>query len=133
MGMTTIAVSGPIISENGNLLTVMEGNDCFYKIPGGTVELGESPEDACLREAREEINAEIKIVKPLHPMILWKNPQTRDQMCIVLLHYKAELLNNDQVRPVDPVKELKWIPINKIREHNVAPNIKFLLERGDIK
>ncbi len=83
---------------------------------------------------KEENNAEIEIIKPLHPMILWKNPQTSEKMVILLIHYLAKLKNREEVKPVPPIKEIKWLSIEEIKagKHNVAPNIKFLIEKGDI-
>ena len=133
--MKFIIASGPVIIENGKLLVNKDGKDDFYKIPGGRVEEGESFEEACIRETKEEINANIKIIKPLNPMIIYKNPRTKEEMTIVLIHYLAELLNKKDIKPIAPIKEIKWIDINEIKQekHNVAPNIKFLIEKGDIK
>lgn len=130
-----IVASGPVIIENGKLLVNKDNKDDFYKLPGGTVEEGiEDLEQACHREVMEENNAKIEIIKPLHPMIIWKNPQTKESMCIVLIHYLARLLNKKDMKPMPPIKEVKWIDIKEIREgkHHVAPNIKFLIENGDI-
>jgi len=56
----TIIASGPVIIENGKLLVNKDNKDDFYKLPGGTVEEGiEDMEEACCREVKEEINAEI--------------------------------------------------------------------------
>lgn len=130
-----IIASGPVIIENGKLLVNKDDKDDFYKLPGGTVEKRDSLIDACLKESKEEINAEIKIIKPLNPMIIYKNPQTSEEMVIVLIHYSAKLLNKDKIKPIPPIKEIKWLDINEIKKgkHNIAPNIKFLIEKGDIK
>ena len=131
-----IIASGPVIIENQKLLVNKDNKDDFYKIPGGTIEEGtEDLEQACHREVMEEINAKIEIIKPLHPMILWKNPQTKESMVIILIHYLAKLLNKEEIKPIPPIKEIKWLDIEEIKQnkHNVAPNIKFLIEKGDIK
>jgi ADP-ribose pyrophosphatase YjhB (NUDIX family) len=131
-----IIASGPVIIEEGKLLVNKDNKDDFYKIPGGTVEEGiEDLEEACKREVKEEINGEVEIIKPLHPMIIWKNPQTEERMAIVLIHFLAKLLNREQIRPIEPIKEIKWLDIEEIKQdkHFVAPNIKFLIEKGDIK
>lgn len=134
--MKYIIASGPVIIENGKLLVNKDNKDDFYKLPGGTIEEdAESLEEACHREVMEENSAEIEIIKPLHPMILWKNPQTGEKMCIVLIHYLAKLKNKDKIKPNPPIQEVKWLDINEIKKgkHPVAPNIKFLIEKGDIK
>lgn len=131
-----IVASGPVIIENGKLLVNKDDKDDFYKLPGGTIEEGiEDLEQACHRETMEENGGKIKIIGPLHPMILWKNPQTKDKMVILLIHYRAELLNKDEIKPIPPIKEVRWLDIKEIKKgkHNVAPNIKFLIEKGDIK
>jgi 8-oxo-dGTP diphosphatase len=132
--MKTIIASGPAIIEDRKLFVNKDNKDDFYKLPGGTIGQGESLEEACIREVKEESNADIEIIKPLHPMILWKNPQTDEEMTIILIHYLAKLKNKDQVKPIEPIKEIQWLDIEEIKQgkHNVAPNIKFLIEKGDI-
>lgn len=130
-----IIASGPVIIEDGKLLVNKDNKDDFYKLPGGTVEEGiEDLEEACHRETMEENGGKIRIIRSLHPMILWKNPQTKDKMVILLVHYLAELLNRDEIEPIPPIQEVRWLPIEEIKagKHFVAPNIKFLIEKGDI-
>ncbi len=134
--MKEIIVSGPVIIENGKLLVNKDDNDDFYKLPGGTVdEELEDLEEACYRETREEINADITIIKRLSPLILNKNPTTHDRMRIELHHYLAKLNNPDEIKPIPPIKEIKWLDIAGIKrgKYNVAPNIKYLIEQGEIK
>lgn len=135
LSVKSIVASGPVIIQNGKLLVNKDTKDDFYKLPGGTVEPDiEDLEQACHRETREENNGEIEIIKPLHPMILWKNPQTDEKMAILLIHYLAKLKNPDDIYPIPPIKEVRWLDIKEIKEgkHYVAPNIKFLIEKGDI-
>lgn len=130
-----IIASGPVIIEDGKLLVNKDDKDDFYKLPGGTVEQGDSLYDACLRETKEEINGDVEIIRPLNPMIIYKNPQTEEEMTIVLIHYEAKLLNRDEIKSIDPIKEIKWLDIDEIKSGKfiVAPNIKFLIEKGDIE
>jgi ADP-ribose pyrophosphatase YjhB (NUDIX family) len=133
--MKTIIASGPVIIENGKLLVNKDDKDDFYKLPGGTIEQGDSLTEACKNESKQENNADIKIIKPLNPMIIYKNPQTNEEMTIVLIHYEAKLLNKNEIKPIAPIQEVTWLDIEEIKQdkHNVAPNIKFLIEKRDIK
>jgi len=131
-----IIASGPVIIEGGKLLVNKDDKDEFYKLPGGTIEEGiEDLEEACHREVSEEIGGIIEVIKPLHPMILWENPQTGEEMVIILIHYLARVLNKEELKPNGPIKEVTWLDIEEIKEgkYHVAPNIKFLMEKGDIK
>ncbi|MFA5953190.1 MAG: NUDIX domain-containing protein [Candidatus Pacearchaeota archaeon] len=133
--MDYIVASGPVIIENGKLLVNKDNRDDFYKLPGGKIEEGvENLEDACKRETEEEINGKIEIIKPLSPMVLWKNPQTGEKMCILLIHYLSKLKNKSEIKPISPIKEIKWLDIKEIKQgkYIVAPNIKFLIEKGEI-
>jgi ADP-ribose pyrophosphatase YjhB (NUDIX family) len=133
--MNYIIASGPVIIEDGKLLVNKDNKDDFYKLPGGTIETGvESLEEACLRETKEENNAEIEIIRPLHPMILWKNPQTNDEMCILLIHYLSKLKNKEEMKPIFPTQEIRWLDIEEIKQgkYSVAPNIEYLIKKGDI-
>jgi len=129
----TIIASGPVIIENGKLLV---NKDNFYKLPGGTVEEGiEEMEEACCWEVKEEINAEIEIIRPLNPMIVYKNQQTNESMTIVLIHYLAKLKNKKDIKLIYSVKEIAWLDIKDIKKgkYNVGKNILFLISKEDIE
>ena len=124
-----IVASGPVIVEDGKLLVSKDNKDDFYKLIGGIVKEGESLEDACVRKAREACGAEIKIVKPLSPNILYENPQTKEKMTIVLINYLAKLKNPDEIKPIPPEQDLKWVSIEDVKngKGNVSPNVKQLV------
>ncbi len=131
-----IIASGPVIVEEGKLLVIKDTKDDFYKIPGGTVEEQDQGdlELTCRREFKEETNGEIEILEKLSTQILNKNPRTQEQMKIELHHYRAKLYNKNELRPIRPILEVKWLDINEIKQgkYFVAPNIKFLIERKEI-
>ncbi|MEK6875620.1 MAG: NUDIX hydrolase [Nanoarchaeota archaeon] len=131
-----IVASGPVIIENGKLLVIKDSKDGFYKIPGGTVEEQDKNdlEKTCKREFKEETNGEIGIIEKLSTMILDKNPKTGEKMKIELHHYRAKLKNKKDIKPLPPVQEIRWLDINEIKQEKyiVAPNINFLIERGEI-
>ncbi len=106
--MKYIVASGPVIIEDERLLVNKDDKDDFYKLPGGTIKEGvENLEEACHRKTKEEINGLIEIIKPLHPMIIYKNPQTKEKMTIVLIHYLAKLKKKEEVKTIPPINEVK--------------------------
>ena len=133
--MKEIIASGPVIIKDGRLLVSKDNKDDFYKIPGGTSEPGETLEQVCIREVKEETNADIEIIKPLHTMVIHKNPRTQEEMKISLHHYKAKLNNPGELKAGEGIKEIKWLDIEEIKQgkYNVAPNIKYLIDKGDIE
>lgn len=126
-----IVASGPVIIENNKLLVVKDNKDPFYKLPGGTVKQGESLEESCLRRASEEIGAKIKIIKPLMPHILYENPKTHEKMTIILINYLSKLENKEEIKPLPPTQEIKWIDIEEIKKgnSNTSPNVTELIKK----
>lgn len=52
-----------IVIENGRILLSYEKNTGVYMSPGGGLEEGESLDDCCIRELREETGYEVKPIK----------------------------------------------------------------------
>src|SRR5262245_16615293 len=57
-------VAGVAVHENSVLLHRYEGED-FWTFPGGRAEFGETAEQTLKREMREEIGAEVEVVRLL--------------------------------------------------------------------
>ena len=135
--MVKIIASGPVIIENGKLIVSKHGKDDFYKIPGGRVEEGESLEKTCVREFFEETGLECEIIGKLHTQRLHRNPQTGEPADIELHHYRCKLKKN--ITNYDSFEynehQISWLDVKEIKQgkYKVAPNIKFLIEKGDIK
>jgi 8-oxo-dGTP pyrophosphatase MutT (NUDIX family) len=133
--MNTIEAHGMVIVYENKLLVTKDNKDAFYKIPGGRIEDGEAGIETAIRELKEETGLIGIIGKELSTQILTKNPTTEEEMEIKLYHYKGELKSspenfNDYNHEGH---EVKWLPISEIDNYEVAPNIRFLIEKGDIK
>jgi 8-oxo-dGTP diphosphatase len=77
----TTGAAAIVFDADGRVLVVKENYDRHrWSFPGGRVEDGESPEQACVREAREETGAELSDVCWLAPLEI---PQPQSN----ILHY----------------------------------------------
>ncbi|MGN1020374.1 MAG: NUDIX domain-containing protein [Aristaeellaceae bacterium] len=56
---------GAVILHEGRLLAMQDENAPYYYLPGGRIRLHETAEDAILRELREELAIEARILRPL--------------------------------------------------------------------
>ena len=63
-GRFNYRVCGMIIHD-GKILAMHDQRSPYYYLPGGRVQLGETVEEAVLREIREELEIDAKIVRPL--------------------------------------------------------------------
>ena len=65
--MKTVNVVAAIIKQGGKILATQRGYGEFaggWEFPGGKIEPGETPEQAAVREIREELGATIAIDAP---------------------------------------------------------------------
>ena len=135
--MRKIIASGPVIIKDNKLLVTKDNKDDFYKIPGGKVEENESLEECAVRELKQETGLDCEIIKELSTQKMNKKPQTEENVEMYLHHYLANLK-----KPIKDYNlynhnghEVNWINIKDMKKEKypVAPNIKFLIEKGDIK
>ena len=128
-----IIASGPLIFKDNKILVSKDNKDPFYKLIGGTIDIDskESLEDACKRKAKEACGAELKIIKPLSPNILYENPKTKEKMVIILINYLAEILNPDEIKPIPPEQDLKWVSLDDVKQGkgDLSPNTLMLLKK----
>ena len=54
-----------ILLDGQRVLAMHDERSPYYYLPGGRVRMGERAEDAVLREVREELGIEAKILRPL--------------------------------------------------------------------
>ena len=117
--MRYIVASGPVIVEKGKVLLDKHGKDKFWKFPGGKIKRGESLEQCAIKRAKEELGINVKLVRPIKPMILWKKGEV-----VVLIHYLAK--RKGKIKPGRHVREFAWINTNKLPK-DIAKNIRPVL------
>jgi len=112
-GFQKIATHG-LIKKNGKYLLILRSPVNDYKpnewdLPGGTIEFGEEPEKALIREISEETELKIKINKPI--FIYSELQGERHQFWIV---YKCEYASGEIKLNPEEHSEYKWLDLNEI-------------------
>ncbi len=82
----------------------------FWSLPGGFIEIGESPEQACLRELEEETG--IGGLKGVC-IISAEYQRSRRYGSVVVIGYAVEIKGNPPLKAGDDAQEVKWFPVNK--------------------
>ncbi|MDP3804189.1 MAG: (deoxy)nucleoside triphosphate pyrophosphohydrolase [Candidatus Omnitrophota bacterium] len=114
-------VAGALIEENGKFLVARRKlNDSFggfWEFPGGSVEEGETREEALKREIKEELGLDIKVGKKVFE---FSGETAHMKINIHLFESKIEAglpraIDCDDVRwaGIDELKKLKFIPADK--------------------
>jgi 8-oxo-dGTP diphosphatase len=62
-------IAQALVIQNGLVLMVhqyVQRGDSVWNFPGGGIEAGETPEEACIREVKEETGYEVKVMRLLY-------------------------------------------------------------------
>ncbi|HEX3034082.1 MAG TPA: NUDIX hydrolase [Thermodesulfobacteriota bacterium] len=139
---TQVSSGGVVFRKRGNKIDVAiisVGNKRRWQLPKGTINNGESPESAAMREAREETGIDTEMVGPIDKIEYWyylgnNNKRVRFHKFVhfYLLRYKSgDLSDHDQ-----EVNEARWVEINKAysmlafkSEKEVVKKAREMIER----
>lgn len=116
--------SQAFVCRNGKILLVehiMKGRD-FFNLPGGGIEEGETPEQAALRELKEETNVTGKILRPL--TIEYK-PDLESRIFTFLVEIPEDAVASKGIDPELSEEEqsivgVAWLGLDEIPERDRA-------------
>ncbi len=120
-------VVGAIFIENNRVFAVKRGEAknravaYKYEFAGGKIELGESGEEALIREIKEELSLDIEVIKPFQVV------RYEYELYFVTLHtYLCKMLSSFTLKEHI---EYKWIPINSLDPLEWAPADEVIINR----
>ncbi|MGN1422230.1 MAG: NUDIX domain-containing protein [Oscillospiraceae bacterium] len=92
----------------------------FYSIPGGGIEYGETPEQAAIRELKEECGLDGTIVKKLAEV--YSNGRTEYAFEVSVPDNQNAIKGYDPEEPIDnqPIKEVLWMELSEMPEKDRA-------------
>lgn len=90
-----------------------------WAIPGGKIEEGELPHQTVIREVKEEINVDAKILRFLKKYSLFDNFTKYVLYCFIL-----KLSNVENIVPRSDTISAKWFKLEKLPIDDVAPIVR---------
>ena len=100
-------LDGCVILDNDKILLVKETKDWYWKLPGGKIEEGETAEGCAIREAKEELNADVKILG-----LVGKYNYNFKNRNFELTAYEAIILDGNPHTTKQGLEAVNWFPID---------------------
>ena len=105
----------------------------LWSLPKGHIEIGETPEEAALREVMEETGIQSQILRSLGIIDFWFMAGGK-RIHKTVHHYLFHEVGGLLAPQVTEVDEVAWFPLHEIIERLAYPDEKKLIARsGDLK
>ena len=121
-----LLVTAAVIFDGEKILITRRPEDKrhpgLWEFPGGKVDPGESPEQALCREIREELDAEVQVLKIFEVVF-----HRYEWGPVLILAYSCRLLTS-AIRNLD-VAEHRWIHPNELTEFSILPADQPIIDR----
>lgn len=128
-----VAVDAVIRFKKTSIVLIRRKNPPFkgeFALPGGFVDVGESVEDACIREAYEETNIKVKIKKLIG---VFSAPNRDPRGHTISVAYLCEpLTNSEKPMAKDDAQSLKIVKLTDISSLKLAFDHKDIINASGI-
>jgi mutator protein MutT len=107
-----------------------EPNKGKWSVPGGLVELGESVEEAVVREVQEETGLEVDEPRLVDVV----NYVSLSEKGAVLYHYVIldylVTVQSGKAKAASDADALKWVPFNEVEEYDLTESFRLFFKRN---
>lgn len=127
-----------LIEKDGKYLVVagrlLVSQNLYHDLPGGKIEFGETPEEAVLREAIEEVNAQVKIEKFLGYYQFFTEDKNTHVTCLTFLctlqndSSQLETANNPDLK--EQIVSFEFLDQAKLLQTMDNPSFRKLVENS---
>ena len=130
--LTPQVAVGAILIKEHRILLVKRKNEPGkgeWAIPGGSVKLGETLQEAVEREILEETGLRVKAKDPAYTFdFIERDDENRIQFHYVIIDLIADLIGG-KLRPSDDAVDARWFSPEDIKEEGVTKSTAEFLRR----
>ena len=119
-----------VLLDGSRILAMHDENSPYFYLPGGRVKMGERAEDAVLREVREELGIEARILRPLWlSQSFFNEDVTKVDFHELCLYFLLDASGTDLLTRGDrfrgPVRrhvhDFAWLPFDRLKDEYFYP------------
>ncbi len=115
-----------VIQQDKEVLLCQLTRSRLWTLPGGGIEFGESPEEAVIREVKEETGYNIKVSELLGVNSFVK--ANIDEVHFIQIIYKAQIISGQMKSEIDGTTDLcEWHSWDKVAVLDTTPAIPYVL------
>ena len=124
---------GVLIVRDSKIALIKRGNEPSkgkWTIPGGLVELGESVEEAVIREAKEETCLDVEepqLIDVVGNVDLDEDDKVKYHYVIIdyLVHVKS-----GNIQAASDAAELRWVPFEEVEDYNLTSSFRVFFRQN---
>jgi ADP-ribose pyrophosphatase len=121
---------GAIVFKENKVLLVLRGKppaENLWSIPGGSVELGETLQEATEREIMEEAGITIRAREPVYTFdVLERDNKGNVRFHYVIVDLAADYISGE-LRPGDDAVDVRWFSADEVNKLKVSEATRKLL------
>lgn len=124
---------GAIIVYDGKILLEKrkgEPGKGKWSVPGGIVELGETVEEAVIREVKEETGldvAEPELIDVVDNIVRDEKGEIKWHFVILDFFVKVK---GGELRAADDAEEIRWVPLSEAEKYDLTKTFRSFLQRN---
>ncbi len=128
-----ILAASVAVIRDGRILLAARGkppSEGLYSLPGGMVETGETLAEAALRELREEVGVEAKLIGLIAPVeFIERDEEGHIKHHVVIAAHAARWVSGDpQTGP--EAKDIRWVTERDIADLPLTAGLTGILEQA---
>jgi ADP-ribose pyrophosphatase len=123
---------GAIVVKDEKILLVKRGRppgEGLWAIPGGSVKLGETLQEAAEREVKEETGVTVRAGRPVYSFdLIERDDEGRIRFHYIIVDLVADYVGGDP-NPMDDASQARWVTLEELDELPASQTTKEVLRK----
>ena len=110
-----VHAGGCIFNDDGEILLQRRGDNNKWGLPGGTIELDETPQMAAIREVKEETGLDVEVGELIGIYTDFEvECPNGDKFQSIMMAYYLSVAGGELICDTEETLELKYFPLNSV-------------------